>query len=164
MSLPHFISVVEVLIGAGVMLAAIFGSLRIRAQVPGQLRGKWLLMVVLMVCFFCGYLLFVGSLMAQWWISLELVTGTVFMGGAFFVIAFLHISDLTLRESLKKSRDLEAEIAERNVREKERQRYQQGFEVLDRCTRSLIAGAGDPKMFYPKNGGWLISSWCWKAL
>lgn len=147
MSLIEFVATTEVLIGAGVMLAAILRSLRIRAQVPDSLRGKWLLMVALMLCFFGGYLLFVGSLAAEWRLSLELVTGTVFLGGAIFVIIFVHISDISLRETRKKGEDLEKEIAERDRREVEKHRYQQGFEVLDRCTRRLIATAADRDVF-----------------
>lgn len=147
MSMIEFLSIAEVLIGAGVMLAAILRALDIRAQVPDSLRGKWLLMVVLMLCFFGGYLLFVGSLAAKWRLPLELVTGTVFLGGAIFVIIFVHISDISLRETRKKGEDLEAEIAERNLREGERSRYQAGFEVLDRCTRRLIAVAADREVF-----------------
>lgn len=147
MSLIEFLSIAEVLIGAGVMLAAILRALDIRAQVPGSLRGKWLLMVVLMLCFFGGYLLFVGSLVQDWRLPLELMTGTVFLGGAIFVVVFVHISDITLRETRKKGEDLEKEIAERDRREEEKHRYQAGLEVLDRCTRALIATAADRETF-----------------
>jgi len=147
MSPITLIVVVEVLIGAVVMLFAIIRSLRLRAAVPVHLRSNWLVIVVLMVFFFFGYLFFIANLLGDGSIPLELVTGTIFMGGAFFVYVCIHISDISINEIQKKSEHLEAEIAARNLREQERFRYQQGFEVLDRCTRGLIATAADRASF-----------------
>lgn len=147
MSFVTLFVVIEVLIGAVVMLFAIIRSLRLRAAVPVHLQSNWLVIVVLMVFFFFGYLFFIGNLLGDGPIPLELVTGTIFMGGAFFVYVCIHISDISINEIQKKSEHLEAEIAERNLREQDRLRYQQGFEVLDRCTRGLIATAADRASF-----------------
>jgi len=147
MSFITLFVVIEVLIGAVVMLFAIIRSLRLRAAVPVHLRKNWLVIVVLMVFFFFGYLFFISNLVGGGPIPLALVTGTIFMGGAFFVYVCIHISDISINEIQKKSEDLEAEIAERDRREGEKHRYQEGFEVLDRCTRRLIATAADRDVF-----------------
>lgn len=147
MSLITLFVVIEVLIGAVVMLFAILRSLRLRAAVPVHLRNNWLMIVVLMVFFFFGYLFFIANLLGDGPIPLELVTGTIFMGGAFFVYVCIHISDISINEIQKKSEHLEAEIVERDRREGEKHRYQEGFEVLDRCTRRLIATAADRDVF-----------------
>jgi diguanylate cyclase (GGDEF)-like protein len=147
MSFLSLFVVIEVLIGAVVMLFAIIRSLRLRAAVPVHLRMNWLVIVVLMVFFFFGYLFFIVNLLGGGPIPLELVTGTIFMGGAFFVYVCIHISDISINEIQKKSEHLEAEIAERDRREEEKYRYQEGLEVLDRCTRRLIATAPDRDVF-----------------
>lgn len=147
MSFITLFVVIEVLIGAVVMLFAIIRSLRLRAAVPVHLRKNWLVIVVLMVFFFFGYLFFISNLVGGGPIPLALVTGTIFMGGAFFVYVCIHISDISINEIQKKSEDLEAELAERDRREGEKHRYQEGFEVLDRCTRRLIATAADRDVF-----------------
>ena len=147
MSFITLFVVIEVLIGAVVMLFAIIRSLRLRAAVPVHLRKNWLVIVVLMVFFFFGYLFFISNLVGGGPIPLELVTGTIFMGGAFFVYVCIHISDISINEIQKKSEDLEAELAERDRREGEKHRYQEGLEVLDRCTRRLIATAADRDVF-----------------
>ncbi|BCR03624.1 hypothetical protein DESUT3_06930 [Desulfuromonas versatilis] len=147
MSVSTLLSVTQILAGAAIMLYSIVRSLGIRSAVPGTLRGKWLTIILLMVFFFFGYLLFVGNLVTGGLLPLELVTGTIFMGGAFFVYGVIHISDISIHEIRKKSTALEVEIAERNVRDEQRLRHQAGLEQLDRCTRRLIAAAADSPTF-----------------
>ena len=147
MQLSHILAILQILTGAAIMLYSIHRSLGVRAKVPGNLQGKWLAIILLMVFFFLGYLFFVGNLMAGGLLPLELVTGTIFMGGAFFVFGVIHISDISIQEIQKKGVALEREIADRNHRERERNRYQQGLELLDRCTRRLIAAASNHDLF-----------------
>lgn len=147
MQLSSYFAILQILTGAAIMLYSIKRSLGVRAKVPISLRGKWLAIIILMVFFFCGYLFFVGNLMAGGLLPLELVTGTIFMGGAFFVFGVIHISDVSIQEIQKKGVALEREIAERRVRELERARHQHGLELLDRSTRRLIAAASNHEVF-----------------
>lgn len=115
----EMISILQVLLGAAVMLVSIIRSLRIKAMVPQELRGKWLAVISLMVCFLIGYLLFIVNLLIGRKIPLELITGTIFMGGALFVYGVILISRITLEDIIEKNTSLQKEICERQHLEQE---------------------------------------------
>lgn len=115
----EMISILQVLFGAAVMLVSIIKSLRIKAQVPQELQGKWLAVISLMICFLIGYLLFVVNLLIGRTIPLELITGTIFMGGALFVYGVILISRITLENIIEKNTSLQKEICERQHLERE---------------------------------------------
>lgn len=144
----EIISLVQVAIGAILMLFPIAVSMRIRARVPEQLRSKWLVLIWLMAFFFVGYLLYIANLLGSGTLHLELVTGTIFMGGAFFVYRVISISSVTINDIRYKNKALQTEIQERSQREKNQQRYETGLEVLDITVRKLILAAGDAETFY----------------
>lgn len=144
----EIISVVQVAVGAIIMLFPIVFSMRIRAKVPASLRGKWLVLIWLMVFFFVGYLLYIVNLLNSGTLPLELVTGTIFMGGAFFVYRVISISSATIKDIHLKNKALNSEIQERTQREKDQQRYKSGLEVLDASARKLILAAGDADSFF----------------
>lgn len=148
MSRLEIISVAQVAIGAILMLFPIAVSMRIRARVPEQLRSKWLVLIWLMGFFFVGYLLYIANLLSSGSLPLELVTGTIFMGGAFFVYRVISISSVTINDIRYKNKALQTEIQERTQREKNQQRYEAGLEVLDASVRRLILAAGDAESFY----------------
>lgn len=115
----EMISILQVLFGAAVMLVSIIKSLRIKALVPQELQSKWLTVISLMVCFLIGYLLFVVNLLVGRTIPLELITGTIFMGGALFVYGVILISRITLEDIIQKNTSLQKEICERQHLEQE---------------------------------------------
>ncbi|HEX9778238.1 MAG TPA: EAL domain-containing protein [Geopsychrobacteraceae bacterium] len=147
MSRLEIISIVLVAIGAVVMLFPIAVSMRIRARVPAPLRGKWLLLIWLMGFFFVGYLVYIASQFSFGTFPHQLVTGTIFMGGAFFVYRVISISSVTINDIRYKNKALENEIQERSQRESDQRRYEVGLEVLDASNRKLILTAGDAESF-----------------
>ncbi|HIJ79969.1 MAG TPA: HD domain-containing protein [Deltaproteobacteria bacterium] len=88
---------------------------------------RWLALTVLIVFFVLGYVLFVAIQVKQVRFPLEVVTGVVFFGGAFFVLLVISLSRTTISrvqetdrriESINsslviKNRELEKEIAAR---------------------------------------------------
>ena len=143
----EIISVVQVAIGAVLMLFPIVASMRIRTQVPSKFRRKWLDLIWLMVFFFVGYLCYIANLFSSIALPLELVTGTIFMGGAFFVYRVISISSTTISAFRQSNKALKTEIRQREQREADRHRYENGLEVLDAQVRKLILAASDVDRF-----------------
>lgn len=143
--MSHFeiLSILLVAIGAGVMLDPIATGMRIRARVPAHLRPRWLLLIWLMGFFLVGYLLYIASMLNRWPLPLDLVTGVIFAGGAFFVLRVISLSRVTIDETRLKNQKLEGEIQERIERERKQKRYEKGMETLDQELRELILAAGD---------------------
>ena len=143
------ISILQVIIGAAIMLFSITRGLRIRAKVPDWLRNKWLAVITLMAFFLLGYLFFIAILAVGLKFPLELVTGTIFMFGAFFVYGVINISRISIEDIRHKGIALEVEVAERGLREKELERYATGLETLDRfCSRTLNQSTGVTDLFF----------------
>ena len=92
------IAIMQVTIGAAIMLFSITRGLRIRAKVPGWLRNKWLAVIMLMAFFFVGYLFFGATLVMGIEFPLTLVTSTIFLGGAFFVFLVINISRISIED------------------------------------------------------------------
>ncbi len=69
---------------------------RIRSKSAGHLRNKWLVIVGLMGFFLAGCLFFEAVLLFSLPFPVELVTGSVFLGGAFFVYLIVNISHHTM--------------------------------------------------------------------
>lgn len=141
-------SILQVAIGAALMLFPIAASMKVRARVPDQLRGKWLTLIWMMSFFFIGYIVYIASLFSSKTLPLELVTGTIFMGGAFFVFLVIRISSVTINDIRYKNKALEKEIFQRVKRESDRRRYEAGLEILDVSNRKLILAAGNEEKFY----------------
>jgi diguanylate cyclase (GGDEF)-like protein/PAS domain S-box-containing protein len=107
MKLLDIITIVQVLSGASVMLLAIFLSLQIRKDVAKDLQGKWLAIISLMAFFFICYIFYVFLLFSESAFPFKIVTGTVFLGGAFFVYIIIKINGTTLRYKGMQDRELQ---------------------------------------------------------
>ena len=82
--------------GAISMFIAIFISNKVRMNVPQDLRNKWRIITYFMIFFLAGYILFIIALLMNLPIPLELITGSVFLGGAFFVLITVNMSKKTI--------------------------------------------------------------------
>jgi PAS domain S-box-containing protein len=90
------LSILMVLIGAMFLFLSLPPAVKIRGSVEGRLRGKWLVIVSLIVFFLLGYLFFDLVLIFNLTFPVELVTGAVFLCGAVFVFMVINISRSTV--------------------------------------------------------------------
>lgn len=121
------ISGIMVIAGAVFMLAAIIHGKKLKPDVPDALVNKWRVMIVLMLFFLAGYLTFVAILISRVKLPTELVTGPVFLGGAFFVYIVINLS----RDTIRKIRGTETEL--RQLNESLEQRVQERTRDLQRA-------------------------------
>lgn len=92
------LSVLQILIGAVLMLASIYVGMQIRKNIPPYLSKKWLLIIYFMCFFFVGYIFSVIVILSNIAFPLELVTGSVFLGGAFFVYIIIKLSRTSIQK------------------------------------------------------------------
>ena len=117
MKLLDIITIAQILSGASVMLLAILLSLQIRKDVAKDLQGKWLAIISLMAFFFICYIFYIFLLLSKSTFPLKIVTGTVFLGGAFFVYIIVKITRTTLCYKGMQDRELQlyAEKMSKNI-------------------------------------------------
>ncbi len=85
-----------VLFGAALMFAAILRGRKIQSFVPPELKRRWRMMIVLMLFFLAGYICLVIILVKRIPLPVELITGPVFIGGAFFVFIVISLTRGTI--------------------------------------------------------------------
>ena len=107
----QFLSVLLVFPGSFFMLASLVMCIGMSKDVPGVLRTKWAAMTYLILFFMGGYVAF---LLIQLWnlsFPLELVTSTVFLGGAIFVYLVMRLTSTTIRK-FQESREQVSQVNE----------------------------------------------------
>lgn len=107
----QFLSVLLVFPGCFFMLASLVMCIGMRKDVPGVLRTKWAAMTYLVLFFMGGYIAF---LLIQLWdlsFPLDLVTSTVFLGGAIFVFLVMRLTSTTIRK-FQESREHVSQVNE----------------------------------------------------
>lgn len=129
MSLITICSIIMVFLGIGLLSGAIAGGLRLKREVPAELRGRWLMMTVFMLLFDLAYLVFVILIAGGLNFPIELLVGLILMGGAVFVSLFVKVSGYTVRrlnamqgeaatanaQLLERNRELAEEVREREA-------------------------------------------------
>lgn len=108
------------LCGAAFLTAAIVRGRRTAADIPRELSRRWRLMTGLMVFFLAGYLFFVAIIVRGVHMAEEIVTGTVFFGGAIFVYVVIDLTGRAIRRIRAAEDDLRGlnESLERRVTER----------------------------------------------
>ena len=101
------ISTALVFFGAVSMLIAIFATKTLRQDVPLDLQKKWLAITLFMTFFLIGYIVFIIALLTQFPVPIELITGSVFLGGAIFVLIMVNISKTTIRNIKLKENEID---------------------------------------------------------
>jgi len=94
----QFLSALLVFPGTLFMLASLVMCIGMSKGVPDILRAKWLAMTYLILFFMGGYIAF---LLIQLWnlsFPLDVLTSTVFLGGAIFVSLVMRLTSVTIRK------------------------------------------------------------------
>jgi HD-GYP domain-containing protein (c-di-GMP phosphodiesterase class II) len=113
----EIISIMLVLPGSLFMLASLIMCTGMSKGVPRVLRTKWTAMTYLISFFMAGYLAFLVIQSMQLAFPLELLTSTVFFGGAIFVFLVMRLTGVTIRkfkESEHRISDVNAAILAKN--------------------------------------------------
>lgn len=105
MDMFHLISLVQIIIGA-VMLLSIVVGLEIRNHASRYLRTKWLVIIILTAFFFLGYIAVIFIPILKLSFPLELLIGSVFLGGSFFVYLVMSITRITIHSIHDKEREI----------------------------------------------------------
>jgi len=110
----QFWSVLLVFPASIFMLASLVMCIGMNKGVPDDLRTKWFAMTYLILFFMGGYVFFV--ILQLWNISfpLELLTSTVFLGGAIFVFLVMRLTSVTIRK-FQESRERISEVNEKLI-------------------------------------------------
>jgi signal transduction histidine kinase len=103
---PKLIAGILVLIGAGFMVFSIGLGRSLQRVVPNKLKKRWQILILLKLFFLAGYLFFVSILFSSYNFPLELVTGIIFLGGAFFVFIVINLSKDTIRSIQEKEKEI----------------------------------------------------------
>jgi diguanylate cyclase (GGDEF)-like protein/PAS domain S-box-containing protein len=152
MSFIESFTAIQILIGAAIMLFSIAAGLKIKKDVSKKLRAKWTVTLSLMFFFFFGYLVTAMILVLDIAFPLEIITGTIFLGGACFVYLVIRLSQITIRDINERDKhingyaksladrtsELEKEISERKKVEKALKKSEEQYRSLVESTDDSI--------------------------
>ncbi len=132
------LSIVMVLMGALFMGASIILGVKAGKDVPSSYQRSWKTLTGLMAFFLVGYLTFIIIQIRQLPLPTDLVTGIVFLGGAFFVFLMIKLTRNTIakiidgEKLLLKARDeLELRVEQR-TKDLQQAMTKLGYEVKAR--------------------------------
>lgn len=108
MGIIRIISLIQIIAGAAVMLLAMAVGLKIRKNTSKYLRTKWLAIIVSIVFFFLGYVVVIFTTVFKLSFPLELLTGSVFLAGSFFVYFVMIITRTTISDINEKEKEIKA--------------------------------------------------------
>jgi len=127
-----------ILVGAGFMLTSILLSLKMLPGLPNLFRKQWTILTAFMSFFLLGYLGFIFVQLAEVPLPTELITGPVFLGGAFFVFLVIGLTRQTLADILNKEEQLKIVNQELEQRVEERtSALQQTMSEVDELSTEL---------------------------
>jgi PAS domain-containing protein len=145
MNLIESITVIQILIGAVIMLLSLAVGLRIRRDVSIALGFKWTVTLSLMLFFFFGYVATAVIIILNIAFPLEIITGTIFFGGACFVLLVIKLSQITISDMKEKDKHINSyakDIADRTVELEreitERKRAEEALQKSEEQYRSLL--------------------------
>jgi diguanylate cyclase (GGDEF)-like protein/PAS domain S-box-containing protein len=85
-----------ILFGAALMFIAILRGRKIQGFVPPDLKRGWRIIFALMLFFLAGYISLVITLVKRLTLPMEMLTGPLFTGGAFFVYLVINLTRETI--------------------------------------------------------------------
>ncbi|MDA8415063.1 MAG: EAL domain-containing protein [Desulfobacteraceae bacterium] len=136
MTSSELISVTMVVTGAAFLFGSLLAAGMIRSLVSETFQRRWKVIIYLIRFFLLGYLVYVITITYKLHISMELVSGAVFLGGAVFVFLIVRLSKTTilaLKDAEEKLMELNNSLEQRvEARTQELQRsYEFSRTVLD---------------------------------
>jgi signal transduction histidine kinase len=103
-----FISVFATLAGTAILALALVFGLKIKKSVPREVSGQWAIVLSMMAAFIICYLGFVVIIVLGVTIAPELLAGSIFLGGAIYVLVIIRLVQATvhrLREAESETRE-----------------------------------------------------------
>lgn len=97
-----------ILVGAGFMLTSILLSLKMLPDLPHLFRRQWAMLTAFMSFFLVGYICFILVQLTKIHLATELITGIVFLGGAFFIFLVIRLTRHIVTDILNKDKQLQA--------------------------------------------------------
>ncbi len=142
----QLISILLVFPGTLFMIASLYLCTAMGRSVPVLLRSKWSAMTYLIFFFMAGYMAFLIIQLANLHFPLEILTSSVFFGGAIFVFLVMRLTKVTIskveesekelndvnKTLLAKNNELEAEIVARRKAESKAKTRLQHLDILHR--------------------------------
>jgi diguanylate cyclase (GGDEF)-like protein/PAS domain S-box-containing protein len=104
--LMRAVSFIEILIGAAVMLLSIVAALDIRKKAARYLRRRWLIITVFAFLFLLGYIFVIFISLFHLSFPLEILIGSVFLGGSLFVNIVVRTTSRTLSDIGEKEKEI----------------------------------------------------------
>jgi diguanylate cyclase (GGDEF)-like protein len=111
MKTTQVISVIQILIGAAIMLYSIIVGLQRKFHVSKKFYKNWFIALSLIIFFFSGYIIYSVILMLKIQFPLELITGSLLLGGSLYVLVIVKFTKAA-------ASDLQNEITGRRQVEK----------------------------------------------
>ncbi len=99
-----------VLFGSALMFSAILRGRKIQFFVPPELKRGWRVIFALMLFFLAGYICLATTLVKGLTLPMEMITGPLFAGGAFFVYLVINMT----RETIFRIHSTEEELRSMN--------------------------------------------------
>jgi diguanylate cyclase (GGDEF)-like protein len=111
MKTTQVISVIQILIGAAIMLYSIIVGLQRKFHVSKKFYKNWFIALSLIIFLFSGYIIYSVILMLKIQFPLELITGSLLLGGSLYVLVIVKFTKAA-------ASDLQNEITGRRQVEK----------------------------------------------
>lgn len=110
-----WLSIILVVLGAGVLLLSMHASRRFHNIVPRSFYTRWLVLTCLLCFFVFGYCGYIIVQLTGFRFPLELLVGCVFFGGALFVYGILSLTRFTFQELKELHNNLETIVENRTL-------------------------------------------------
>ncbi len=101
------------LAGAVILAFSILQILKVYEIAPAKQQKGWRILTLLMACFVIGYICFAIIIITGIRFPVQLLVGSVFLGGALFVVVILSLAKSTITELHTVNNSLESIVLER---------------------------------------------------
>lgn len=150
MNITVVITVMQVILGLMLLVFSVVIALRTRSKVAQDLRGRWALLLAFLGFFILGYMLFLYLIVTGLHFRTELITGSIFLAGACFVVLVLMIVRTTIERLMEKELALKMFNDSLIIRTAEledemavRMSAQRGLSESEQKYRSLVESTDD---------------------
>ena len=100
------VGLIQILFGAAIMLLSIVTALEILKNASKYLRTRWLTITVFAALFFFGYIFVIFIPLFHLPFPLEILIGSVFLGGSLFVNFVVRTTRMTLSDIGEKEKEI----------------------------------------------------------